>query len=484
MTMRFACRRRLSTTCFHILFVTFLMATFLPLGWGSEETTSEEITEESDDKLLENLALFAEVLAYVQQKHLDNPDSKELIEGAIKGTLRALDPYSQFIPDYLEFRTQNRGNYGGLGMSIGIREDMLTVITPFKDFPAALAGVLNGDIISHIEGESTAVMTLDEAVDQLRGEPGTSVSITIIRAKENRPIEVTITREVIRIPSVEKEIIGNKVGYIKINSFLYTTANDVDNAFVDFTAHDIRGVILDVRSNPGGLLTSAVDIASDFLKPGQLVVYSQGTAPRENFKAKGKPRENFPLIVLVNGGSASASEIVAGAIKDHGRGLVMGSKTFGKASVQRVFPLGDSNAAVKLTVARYYTPKGTDIDKIGIMPDVESAGFSRSEQQMQSKLRNHEKLKTFVEENGDDVLAQLEAAERASRDDRHAVKLLRQYQRLADALTEEQIVLSDIGIKYAIARITKNPHDELEQDPQIVAAMEQLKVLELFGQQN
>lgn len=479
MTMCLACRRRLSTTCFHILFITCLMATFLPLGWGSEETT-----EKSDDKLLEHLALFAEVLAYAQQEHLDNPDAKELIEGAIEGTLRALDPYSQFIPDYLEFSTQNQGNYGGLGMTIGIREDMLTVITPFKGAPAALAGVLNGDIISHIEGESTAVMSLQEAVDQLRGEPGTPVSITIIRAKESRPIEVTITREVIRIPSVEKEIIGDNIGYIKINNFLQTTANDVDNAIVDFIAHNIRGIILDLRSNPGGLLTSAVDIASDFLKPGQLVVYSQGLETREPFKAKGPPRENFPLIVLVNGGSASASEIVAGAIKDHGRGLVMGDKTFGKASVQRVFRLSNSKAAVKLTVARYYTPNGTDIDKIGILPDVESAAFSRSEQQMQLKLRNHEKLKTFVEENGDDVLAQLEAAERASRDDRHAAKLLRGYQRLADALTEEQIVLSDIGIKYAIAQITKNPRDELEQDPQIVAAMEQLKVLELFGLRN
>ena len=479
MTISLACRRGLSTTYFHILFVTFLMVAFLPLGWSSEETT-----DESDDKLLENLALFAEILAYVQQEHLDTPDSKEIIEGAINGMLRKLDPYSQFIPDYLEFSTQNRGNYGGLGMSIGIREDMLTVITPFKGAPAALAGVLNGDIISHIEGESTAVMSLEDAVDQLRGEPGTPVSITIIRAKENRPIEVTITREVIRIPSVEKEIIGNNIGYIKINQFLQTTANDVDNAFVDFSTHNTRGVILDLRSNPGGLLSSAVDIASDFLKPGQLVVYSQGLETPEPFNAEGTPREKFPLIVLVNGGSASASEIVAGAIKDHGRGLVMGDKTFGKASVQRVFRISNSKAAVKLTVAHYYTPNGVHIDKVGIIPDVESAWFSRSEQQMQFKLRDHEKLKTFVEENGDDVLAQLEAAERAPRDDRPAAKLLRSYQRLSDALTEEQIVLSDIGIKYAIAQITENPRDELEQDPQIVAAMEQLKVLELFGQRN
>lgn len=461
---------------FHILLSLFLICMLLPLGWGSEKTAKT-----SEGELVENLALFSEILAYVKQSHLDTPDTKEFIEGAINGALRKLDPYSQYIPDYGEFRIQNRGNYGGLGMLIGIREDMLTVVTPFKGSPASLAGLQSGDVVSHIEGESTAVMTLSEAVDLLRGEPGTPVSITVVRQNDNRPAEVTVTREVIRIPSVEKNIIGNKIGYIKINQFLDTTANDVDNAFTEFKVQNIRGVILDLRLNPGGLLTSAVDIASDFLDPGQLVVYSKGIEMREDFKAKGEKREYFPLIVLVDGGSASASEIVAGAIKDHGRGLVMGDKTFGKASVQRVFQLSNSKSAVKLTVARYFTPNGVDIDKVGIMPDVESPWFSRSERQMQLKLRDHEKLKTFIEENGDDVLAQLATAENASRDDRHAAKLLRSYQRLSDALVEEQIVLSDIGIKYALAQITENDHDELEHDPQVVAAMEQLKVLEIFS---
>ena len=468
--------RTSSETCFRIVLSVFLICAFLPFGWSSEETATDELSE--------NLALFSEILAYIKQAHLETPDSKELIEGAINGMLRKLDPYSQFIPDLAEFRTQNRGKYGGLGMLIGIREDMLTVVTPFKGSPASLAGLQSGDVISHIEGESTAVMTLNEAVDQLRGEPGTAVSITVVRQNDNRPVEVTVTREVIRIPSVEQDIIGDNIGYIKINQFLDTTANDVDNAFVDFEAQNVRGVILDLRLNPGGLLTSAVDIASDFLTPGQLVVYSKGIETREPFKAKGVKREDFPLIVLVDGGSASASEIVAGAIKDHGRGLVMGNKTFGKASVQRVFPLSNSKSAVKLTVASYFTPNGVNIDKVGIIPDVESAWFSRSERQMQLKLRDHEKLKTFIEENGDDVLAQLATASHASRDDRHAAKLLRSYQRLSDALTEEQIILSDIGIKYALAQITENSRDELEHDPQIVAAMEQLKVLELFANQN
>ena len=464
---------------FHILLSIFLVCMCLPLGWSSEETGKT-----ADDKLLESLALFSEVLAYVQQSHLDTPESKEIIEGAIKGMLRELDPYSQFIPNYLEFQTQNQGNYGGLGMVIGFREDMLTVITPFKGAPAALAGVQNGDIISQIEGESTAPLSLNDAVDQLRGEPGIPVSITIIRENESRPIELTITRDVIRIPNVEQDIIGNNIGYIKINQFLKTAANDVDNALAEFKVQNVRGVILDLRSNPGGLLSSAVDIASDFLTPGQLVVYSKGLESREDFVAKGIKRAHFPLIVLVNGGSASASEIVAGAVKDHGRGLVMGDRTFGKASVQRVFQLSNSKASVKLTVASYYTPNGVDIDKVGIIPDVESTRFSRSEQRMHLKLQNHEKLKTFIEKNGDDVLEKLRAAEHAARDDLQAAKFLRSYQRLSDALAEEQIVLSDLGIKFALAQITETPRDELMHDPQIVAAMDQLKVLELFGNKN
>ena len=464
---------------FHILLSIFLVGMSLPLGWSSEDTGKTV-----DDKVLEGLVLFSEVLGQVHRYHLETPDNQKIIEGAIKGMLRELDPYSQFIPDYLKFQTQNQGNYGGLGMVIGIREDMLTVITPFKGAPAAVAGVQNGDIISHIEGESTAPLSLSDAVDLLRGEPGTYVSITIIRENESRPIELTITRDVIRIPSVEHSVIGDKIGYIRINQFLKTTANDVDNALAVFKAQNTRGVILDLRSNPGGLLTSAVDIASDFLTPGQLVVYSQGLESREDFVAKGIKRENFPLIVLVDDGSASASEIVAGAIKDHGRGLVMGIKTFGKASVQRVFPLSNSKAAVKLTVARYYTPDGVDIDNVGIIPDVESAGFSRSELKMQSKLQNHEKLKTFIEENGDDVLEKLTTAEHAARDDLQAARFVRGYQRLGDELTEEQIVLSDLGVKYALARITETSQDELMHDPQIIAAMNQLKVLELFGSRN
>ncbi|MCY4402708.1 MAG: S41 family peptidase [Candidatus Poribacteria bacterium] len=461
--------------------ITILTFVILPMDsiFADEADTDNNV-------LLENIALFSEILAIIEQQYLENPDKKEQMEGAIKGMLRTLDPYSQFIPDYIAFRTQNQGNYGGVGMTVGMRDDIITVITPFKGNPAALAGVQSGDIISQIDGESTAVMSLDDAVDILRGEPGTSVSVTLIRPKVSSPIEVTITREVIRIPSVEKEMIGDKIGYIKINTFLQTTANDVDNALEEFKQNNIRGIILDLRFNPGGLLSSAVSVSSDFLEPEQLVVYSQGknAEDRNPFYTDGTVRDKLPLIVLVNNGSASASEIVAGAIRDHRRGLVMGSQTFGKASVQKVFSLSDSKAAVKLTVAHYFTPNGVDIHKVGIIPDVETAYFSQAEQRMQIKLRNHQKVKTFIEENGDDVLEKLFAAEHAPREDRQAAKILRSYRRLTDALTEEQIILSDIGIKYAIALETKNIKDEIIHDPQVTAAIEQLKVLELFAKKN
>ena len=435
-----------------------------------------------DDELLENISLLSEVLAHVQQNHLDTPDSKSLMYGAIRGMLRTLDPYSQFLPpkNYADFRTESRGTYGGLGMEIGIRDDRLTIIAPFKGTPADKAGLQSNDIISQIEGKSTAKMTTADAVEHLRGEPGTQVTITIVREGESKPLEITLTRDVIQFPSVESKVLKENIGYIRINQFRDNTANDVDKAFETFNQQEIEGLILDLRTNPGGLLRSAVEIASDFLEPGQLIVYTQGKTPREEYRAeKGKRQKRYPLIVLVNGGSASASEIVAGAIKDNGHGLVMGEKTFGKASVQQVFALS-GGAAVKLTVAHYYSPNGIDIHKIGIVPDIEDPWFSRSEIQMLRKLQNHEKIKTFIEENGDDVLSQLEKAQRASKEDSEATSMLRKYQQLVDSLTAEGIILSDIGLRLAIARETENDLDEYEYDPRIIRAIDQLRVFKIY----
>ena len=435
-----------------------------------------------DDELLENISLFSEVLAQIQQNHLDSPDSESLMYGAIRGMLRTLDPYSQFFPpeNYADFRTESRGTYGGLGMEIGIRDERLTIVSPFKGTPADKAGLQSGDIISRIEGKTTTNMTTTDAVEHLRGEPGTQVTITIVREGEPKPLEVSLTRDVIQFPSVESKVLKENIGYIRINQFRDNTAGDVDKAFETFNQQEIEGLILDLRSNPGGLLRSAVEIASDFLEPGQLIVYTQGKTPRDEYNAgEGKQHKHYPLIVLVNGGSASASEIVAGAIKDHGRGLVMGEKTFGKASVQQVFPL-NGGAAVKLTVAHYYSPSGVDIHKIGIIPDIEDPWFSRSEIQMLRKLQNHKEITDFIEKNGDDILSQLEKARHASKEDTDAASLLRTYQRLVDSLTAEGIILSDIGLKLAIARKTENDIDEYEYDPRIIRAIDQLRVFKIY----
>lgn len=462
--------------------IASVLILFLQPTLGLTQTADNPSKAILDDELLENISLLSEVLAYIQQNHLDPPDSEPLMYGAIRGMLRTLDPYSQFLPpeNYTDFHTESRGTYGGLGMEIGIRDDRLTIISPFKGTPADKAGVQSGDIISQIENESTVTMTTTDAVEQLRGEPGTQVTITIIREGEQQPLEVTLTRDVIQFPSVESKVLKGNIGYIRLNQFRDNTANEVDKAFETFNQQEIAGLILDLRSNPGGLLRSAVEIASDFLAPEQLIVYTQGRTPREEYSAeKGKQQKRYPLIVLVNGGSASSSEIVAGAIKDHGRGLVMGEKTFGKASVQQVFPLS-GGAAVKLTVAHYYSPNGVDIHKIGIVPDITDPWFSRSEIQMLRKLQQHKTIKTFIETNGDDILAQLEKAQHASKEDTEAASTLRKYQRLVDSLTAEGIILSDAGLKLAIARETENDIDEYEYDPRIIRAIDQLRVFKIY----
>ena len=395
-----------------------------------------------DDEILENISLLAEVLARIEQEHLENPNPKDLMEGAIRGMLRTLDPYSQFFDrkSFTAFRTETGGTYGGLGMEIGIRRDRLTVISPFKGTPADKAGLKAGDIISQIDNKSTINLTVHKAAEKMRGEPGTSVTLTVLQEGETEPIEVKIVRDVIRIRSVESEILKSDIAYIRINQFRKTTAADVNQVFAKFEQKNLRGLILDLRSNPGGLLSSAVEIASNFLEPEQLVVYTKGKRPRKNHVAlKGVKKKNYPLIVLVNEGSASASEIVAAAIKDHGRGLLMGQRTFGKASVQQLFPLS-GGAAVKLTIAHYYSPNGIDIHKAGITPDLEETWFSRSERRMLLKLRDHQKIDNFVEENGDDILNQIRSAKKAMKDDQDSEATLRKYRQISDQLLKDQSV--------------------------------------------
>ncbi|MBC8233653.1 S41 family peptidase [bacterium] len=478
-----------------LLIVSIMLTMFIGHSLSWAQIPEEEIFKE--------FSLLAEVVTLIQTEHLDKPEAEKLFYAAIKGMLNALDPYSEFLdPKSKErFRENTRGTFGGLGMYIGIKNNKLTVISPIEDTPAYSAGVQAGDYISEIDGESTVGILVGDAVQKLRGEPGTQVTITIIREGEKEPLRFTITRDIITIQTVKYHVLGNDIGYIRVTGFMEHTAADVDRAFDEIEQQpregkapaalthpaeprDIKGIILDLRGNPGGLLTSAVDIASDFLEEGKLIVYTKGRQENpkdEFFVKKGATHKLYPLVVLVDNGSASGSEIVAGAIKDYKRGLLIGTKTFGKASVQKVIPIGGElgiDAAVKLTVAHYYTPNGTDIHKVGIEPDIEYQPESSSERKMWWQLRRSEMLKQFLQKAGEDVLIKLKEAQASKEKDSQAV--LSQYEDFIKEVEKEQIFLSDELIKFAIATETKDLKDEYEYDPRIQTAVKHLRAYNVF----
>ena len=446
------------------------------------ETDESKPTIENEDAVLRSLALLGEVLARIKQNHYDRPTVEQLTEGAIRGMLRTLDPYSQYYDAeaYQELQTDTQGKFGGLGMYIGLKQDQLTVISPIEDTPAYRAGIQAGDRIVEIDGESTAGMSADDAARKMRGEPGTDVTLTIVREGVDEPIVLTITRDVITVVSVKYRRLSENIGYIRITGFMKPTAEAVGEAIRELTAQGVGGFILDLRSNPGGLLGAAVDVASYFLKEGDLVVYTQGGGEREEYRAVAKEdRTDLPLVVLVNRGSASASEIVAGALKAHRRALLVGSRTFGKASVQKIFPLREGNgmSAIKLTVYHYYTPDGIDIHKVGIDPHVELPVHSPLERRMWSRVRSSEALREFLADEGSDVLERLKEALRS---EDTTQPLRRKYRRFIDALDKENIVIGDALLKYAIALETLDETDDYEYDPQIREAIRYLRAFETF----
>jgi carboxyl-terminal processing protease len=288
--------------------------------------------------------------------------------------LSSLDPHSSFMPPeaFKEMQIDTKGEFGGLGIQIGIKDKILTIIAPIEDTPAHEAGVQAGDRIIKIEGESTKDISLHEAVSKLRGPKGTDVTITIVREGLEKPLDITITRDIIKLKSVKTRVLDDNIGYVKLTQFQEKSAKDLRKALKELSEKDINALILDLRNNPGGLLKGAVDVTSQFLPPGKLVVYIKGkNGDKTDFDTvNGNKYYEYPMVVLVNGGSASASEIVAGALQDWGKAVVLGSQTFGKGSVQTVIPLSDGSA-LRLTTARYYTPKGRSIQTTGITPDIE-----------------------------------------------------------------------------------------------------------------
>jgi carboxyl-terminal processing protease len=321
----------------------------------------------------EELKIFTEALALVRKNYVEAVNPKDLIYSAIKGMLNSLDPHSSFMtPEmYKEMQVDTKGEFGGLGIQIGIKDGMLTVIAPLEDTPAYRAGVKAGDKIIKINNESTKDMGLNDAVSKLRGVPSTSVKITILREGWKETKDFTIVREIIKIKSVKSKLLEDNIGYIKLIQFQEQTATDLRNAMDKLMQEKITALILDLRNNPGGLLNSAVDVASQFLPSGKLVVYIKDkSGERVEYQSlKTSSNNTIPMIVLVNQGSASASEIVAGALKDWNRAVIIGTQTFGKGSVQSVIPLSDGSA-MRLTTARYYTPKEISIQTTGITPDI------------------------------------------------------------------------------------------------------------------
>ncbi|HME95961.1 MAG TPA: S41 family peptidase [Methylomirabilota bacterium] len=323
----------------------------------------------------ENLRLFTEVLSIVQSQYVDEVPPKDIIYNAIKGTLRGLDPHSSFLdPEmYREMQVETSGSFGGLGIEITLRDDVLTVVAPIEGTPAYRAGIQPGDRILKIEGLSTKDMQLADAVKRMRGKPGSKITISIVREGWSEPKDFLITREQIRVHSVKNNQLEPGIEYIRLRQFQEQTANDLDTALDKYAKEGkIQGLVLDLRNNPGGLLTSAVEVTEKFLEPGKLVVYTEGRVRNQNMRFSSNSKRaytDFPIVVLVNQGSASASEIVAGALQDWGRAVVLGTQSFGKGSVQTIIPLSDGSG-LRLTTAKYFTPKGRSIHGKGITPDI------------------------------------------------------------------------------------------------------------------
>ena len=337
---------------------------------------SEPDAPDGNEEIYKELELFEHALAIVRSDYVEEPQAKDLIYGALKGMLATLDPYSQFLdPDsYNELKVDTEGEFGGLGIEITIKDDLLTIISPIDDTPAAKAGLQPGDRIVKIDGQLTRGITLLEAVKKLRGKPGTQVSLTVFRDGETELKEVALERAIITIESVrEAKMLDDHIGYIRVSDFREKTTDDLEQALKRLKGQEMDSLILDLRNNPGGLLDVSVSVAELFLPRKALIVTTKGRLRNQNleFHARSEGMVNdVPLVVLINEGSASASEIVAGAIQDHHRGVVMGTKSHGKASVQTIFPLKDGSA-LRLTTSKYFTPSGRSIHGHGIDPDVD-----------------------------------------------------------------------------------------------------------------
>ncbi len=365
------------------------------------------------DATYRQLNLFGDIFERVRSHYVEKPDDSKLVEAAINGMLNGLDPHSSYMDpkSFRDMQVQTRGEFGGLGIEVTMEDGLVKVVAPIDDTPAAKAGIRANDLITHLDDEAVQGMTLNQAVEKMRGPVNTKIKLRIMRKGADKPIDVAITRDVIRVRSVRSRIEGNDVGYIRITQFNEQTTDGLKKALSDIAsqipADKLRGYVIDLRNNPGGLLDQAISVSDTFLDRGE-IVSTRGRDPEETQRFNARPGDltkGKPVIVLINGGSASASEIVAGALQDHKRAALVGTRTFGKGSVQTIIPLGSGNGALRLTTARYYTPAGRSIQAKGIVPDIETlqevpdeVKARSSEMRGESSLRGH--LKADGEEQG------------------------------------------------------------------------------------
>lgn len=390
---------------------------FLAVLLGSGLRAAEESTPARLP--LDELQLFAQVFEQIRSSYVEEIDDKTLLENAIVGLLAELDPHSAFLREesFLELQEQTSGEFGGIGIEVGVENGFIKIISPIDDTPASRAGLEPGDIIIKLNDESVQGMGLDEAIDIMRGEKGTELTITVARGNSDGPLDFTLTRDIIKVVSVRNRWLEPGYAYVRVAQFQNNTAVEFTKALSKLKKdqdNELKGLIIDLRNNPGGLLPASVEIADALIEEG-VIVSTEGRTPSSNQKFMATPGDELaglPIVVLINSGSASASEIVAGALQDHRRAVVIGTESFGKGSVQKVLPLDDGRA-IKLTTARYFTPSGRSIQAMGIKPDIEVE---------QVEIRTRKKLPRLREQNLAHHLEQ-EGSKKKSSDDEASLEV-------------------------------------------------------------
>jgi carboxyl-terminal processing protease len=362
------------------------------------------------DNTYSQLNLFGDVFERIRTDYVEKPDDSKLVEGAINGMISALDPHSRYMNEkgWSEMQETTHGEFGGLGIEVTMEDGFIKVVAPIDDTPAAKAGIMSGDVITQIDDEAIQGLTLDQAVNKMKGPPNSKTRLKIIRKDADKPIDVAIVREIIRVRPVRFRTEGGDIGYIRITSFNEQTTEGLRKAISDISKQippeKLAGYVVDLRNNPGGLLDQAVSVTSTFMSRGEVVSTRGRTAEEtQRFTARGGDMtKGKPLVVLINGGSASASEIVAGALHDHKRATLIGTRSFGKGSVQTIIPLGTGNGALALTTARYFTPSGHSIQALGIRPDIEVLQDVPDEFKTRSEIKGEASMRGHLAAEGDE----------------------------------------------------------------------------------